>query len=82
MINLIDFKTRFDYEKNSEVSERMFVVYCSKTDEVLDINASKNIIWIDQSIKWMYKKLVFLSTTYCYSKKTLMIILSFQKQTP
>ena len=82
MNDLLDFKARFDSEKNSEASGRIFIARHSNINEILGITASKNITRIDQSTKWMHKSPVFLSISYGYSKKILVIIPSFQKQTP
>jgi hypothetical protein len=82
MIDMIDFKTSFGVEKNSEIIGSIFVVCYSKTDEILDAIAPKNTILVDQNTGWMGEKLTFLSTDYCYYKKIFVIIPSFQKQTP
>jgi len=82
MIDLIDFKTRFDSEKNSEIIGRILAVYYSKINEILDIIASKNTIWVDHNIEWMCERLTFLPSAHCYYKKIFMITPSFQKQTP
>jgi|SaaInlV_200m_DNA_3_1039701.scaffolds.fasta_scaffold14722_2 hypothetical protein len=82
MIILIDFKTYLDIEKNSEIIGRMFAAYCSKINGTSDFISAKNVVWIGQNTKLMYKMQLFLSTDYCYYKKILMIIPRFQKQTP
>jgi hypothetical protein len=82
MVALIDFKTYFDYEKNSEIIGRMFVACYSKISEISDIAASKNVIWIAKNTKLTRKRSAFLSIAYCYYKKIFMITTRFQKQTP
>lgn len=79
---MTDFKIRFGSEKNSEIIGRMFIVRCSKINETLGFIATKDVIWISQNIKSMYKMQLFLSTAYRYYKKIFMIIPRFQKQTP
>jgi len=82
MIDIVNFKTCFGVEKNSEIIGSILVVYYPKINEILAAIASKNIIWVDQNTKWMGERLTFLSTAYCYHKKIFVIIPSFQKQTP
>jgi hypothetical protein len=82
MIDIIDFKTCFDVEKNSETIGSILVVYYPKINEILAAIASENTIWVDRNTEWMGERLMFLPTTYCYYKKIFMIIPSFQKQTP
>lgn len=82
MIDLIDFKTRFDSKKNPEIIGRILIVYYSKINEISDIIASKNTIWVNHNTKWVCERLTFLPTTHCYYKKIFLIIPSFQKQTP
>jgi len=69
MVALIDFKTCFDSEKNSEITGRNLVACYSKINEISDIAASKNVTWIAKKTKWMYKRLAFLSITYYLSQK-------------
>ncbi|HAJ79731.1 MAG TPA: hypothetical protein DCO75_08155 [Fibrobacteres bacterium] len=69
MIISIDFKTYLDTEKNSEIIGRMSVAYYSKINETLYPMLAKDVVWIDQNTKLMYKMQLFLSTTSCIYKK-------------
>jgi hypothetical protein len=82
MIDIVDFKTCFGVKKKSEIIGGILVAYYSKINGILDTITSKNPVLIDQNTEWMCEGLTFLSTDYCYYKKTFLIIPSFQKQTP
>ncbi len=69
MIILIDFKTYLDTEKNSEIIGRMPIIYCSKINETSGLIAIKNVIWICQKTKLMYKTQLFLSKAFYFYKK-------------
>ena len=82
MISLINFEICTDAEKNSATIGRMLIVCYLKINEILNVSASKNVIWIGQNTKVIGERLIFLSAALHYYKKTFMITPSFQKQTP
>jgi len=69
MIISIDFKTYLDTEKNSETIGRIPVIYCSKINETSGFIAIKNVIWVCQNTKSMYKMQLFLSKAFYFYKK-------------
>ena len=62
MIIFIDFKICIGAEKNSETIRRILVVCDLEISEAGVIIASKNIIWVDQNIKWIGKTQLLLLT--------------------
>jgi len=79
---MADFKIFLGSEKNSEIIGRIPIAYCSKINKTSDVITAKNIIWLCQNPKLMYKMQLFLSTAYRYYKKIFIITPRLQKQTP
>jgi len=79
---IINFKIHLNVEKNSEIIGRMAVVYCSKIIKILGLMVAKNVVWIDQNARLIYKVQKFLTATPCYYPKIFQITSRFKKQTP
>ena len=64
-----DFKVQSASEKNSVVLGRILIVCHPDINEILNIIAAKDVIYLDQNSKWLCKKPEFLSAAYYYYKK-------------
>lgn len=79
---MVNFKIHLTSEKNSEIIGRMVVNHCSKIIKVLGFMVTKNVVWIDQNVRLIYKVQKFLTTAPCYYPKIFQLTSRFKKQTP
>jgi len=52
---IIVLKIHLDFEKNSAINGRMVVDHYSKIIKILELIVVKNVSWIDQNVRLIYK---------------------------